>query len=44
MTDGLEEGNIVRLPELPLNLTVLDTPGHTAGHISYYGSNNLFLW
>ena len=42
MTDGLEEGNIVRLPELPLNLTVLDTPGHTAGHISYYGSNNLF--
>ncbi len=42
MTDGLEEGNIISLPELSLNLTVLDIPGHTAGHIAYYDSNHLF--
>ncbi|MBA4143823.1 MAG: hydroxyacylglutathione hydrolase [Nitrosospira sp.] len=30
------------LPEFPLRLSVLDIPGHTAGHIAYYGANLLF--
>lgn len=36
MTDSLVEGDTIVLPELSLNLSVLDTPGHTIGHISYY--------
>src|SRR6185312_16552920 len=27
---------------LPLNLRVLDIPGHTRGHIAYYGDGSLF--
>ncbi|RTZ39971.1 hydroxyacylglutathione hydrolase [Candidimonas sp. SYP-B2681] len=34
----LAEGDTVQLPRLDLTLTVLDIPGHTAGHIAYYGS------
>ncbi|SOD41979.1 hydroxyacylglutathione hydrolase [Nitrosovibrio sp. Nv4] len=30
------------LPEFSLSLRVLDIPGHTAGHIAYYGANLLF--
>ncbi|CUI79901.1 hydroxyacylglutathione hydrolase [Achromobacter ruhlandii] len=33
----LAEGDRVVLPELDLDLTVLDVPGHTAGHIAYTG-------
>jgi hydroxyacylglutathione hydrolase len=33
----LAEGDRVTLPELDLDLTVLDVPGHTAGHIAYTG-------
>lgn len=33
----LSEGDRVRLPELALDLKVLDVPGHTAGHIAYAG-------
>ena len=36
-----EEGNAF-IPEFSLNLKVLDIPGHTAGHIAYYGANLLF--
>ncbi len=36
-----EEGNVY-IPELSLSLRVLDIPGHTAGHIAYYGANLLF--
>ncbi|MDN5753119.1 MAG: hydroxyacylglutathione hydrolase [Nitrosospira sp.] len=36
-----EEGNAY-LPEFSLTLRVLDIPGHTAGHIAYYGANLLF--
>jgi hydroxyacylglutathione hydrolase len=32
----------VYLAELALTLKVLDIPGHTAGHIAYYGANLLF--
>lgn len=31
----LAEGDTVTLPELGLSLSVLDVPGHTAGHIAY---------
>lgn len=33
------EGDQINLEEMSLNLMVLDTPGHTRGHIAYYGSN-----
>ena len=33
----LVEGDQVALPELDLNLEVIDVPGHTAGHIAYAG-------
>lgn len=33
----LSEGDRVTLPELDLDLSVLDVPGHTAGHIAYFG-------
>lgn len=33
----LSEGDRVALPELDLDLSVLDVPGHTAGHIAYHG-------
>ena len=33
----LAEGDTVRLPALDLDVTVLDVPGHTAGHIAYAG-------
>jgi len=33
----LSEGDRVVLPELDLDLQVLDVPGHTAGHIAYTG-------
>lgn len=36
------EGDTVALPELELTLGVLDVPGHTAGHVAYYGDELLF--
>jgi len=33
----LQQGDQVQLPELDLDLRVLDVPGHTAGHIAYWG-------
>ena len=36
-----EESNAY-LPEFSVTLRVLDIPGHTAGHIAYYGANLLF--
>ena len=33
----LVEGDRVVLPELDLDLTILDVPGHTAGHSAYTG-------
>lgn len=41
-THALNEGDIVQLPALNLELKVLDVRGHTAGHIAYYGANSLF--
>jgi len=42
ITHSLKEGEQVRLPCLDSALQVLDVPGHTAGHIAYYGDGALF--
>jgi hydroxyacylglutathione hydrolase len=34
---ALKEGDHVRIAELDLAMDVLDVPGHTAGHIAYFG-------
>ncbi len=45
MPDGvrpLAQGDRATLPELGLAFTVLDVPGHTAGHIAYTGHGAVF--
>ncbi|MBI3778858.1 MAG: hydroxyacylglutathione hydrolase [Gammaproteobacteria bacterium] len=42
VTQRLKDGDHVDLPELGLGFDVLDVPGHTAGHIAYYGAGLLF--
>ncbi|MDO8705812.1 MAG: hydroxyacylglutathione hydrolase [Sulfuricaulis sp.] len=42
LTQRLQQGDRVDLPELGLGFDVLDVPGHTAGHIAYYGAGMLF--
>ena len=41
-TTALREGDEVALADLGLRFRVLDVPGHTAGHIAYYGHGALF--
>jgi hydroxyacylglutathione hydrolase len=38
----LRQGDCVDLPELGLRFDVLDVPGHTAGHIAYFGHGAVF--
>ena len=42
VTHRLKEGDNIYFSELSLKLSILDIPGHTAGHIAYYGANLLF--
>lgn len=42
LTEALGEGQHVKLEQLGLEFTVMDVPGHTAGHIAYYGEGSLF--
>jgi len=35
----VEGGDVVPLPDLGLDLEVLDVPGHTAGHVAYRGDD-----
>ncbi len=42
LTHRLKKGDHVQLAEFPLSFDILDIPGHTAGHIAYYGANLLF--
>ncbi len=42
MTHPLREGDTVTLEALDLQLGVFDVPGHTAGHIAFYGEGMLF--
>ena len=38
----LAEGDEVKLPDLGVTFGVLDIPGHTKGHIAFYGDQMLF--
>lgn len=42
MTQPLGEGDKVKIPGTGIDLQVFDVPGHTRGHIAYYGANALF--
>lgn len=42
VTHPVGEGDSVTLPGLGISFRVLDVPGHTAGHVAYYGINSLF--
>lgn len=42
VTRTLHEGEQVEPPGLNQTLSVLEVPGHTRGHIAYYGANALF--
>jgi len=39
---AISEGDIVELSELGARLQVMETPGHTLGHVVYYGAESLF--
>ena len=39
---ALREGDRVKLRDLGLEFDVIECPGHTAGHIAYYGHRSLF--
>ncbi len=38
----VSEGHVVAFADLALKFTVLEVPGHTAGHIAYLGHDSLF--
>ena len=42
ITHPVEEGDTVELPALGVHLEVIHVPGHTLGHIAYYGQGCLF--
>jgi len=42
LTHPVSGGDAVTIPELGLEFAVIDTPGHTLGHIAYYGNGRLF--
>ncbi len=42
ITHPLVEGDTVTLPELAVTFQILDVPGHTRGHIAYFGAGALF--
>ena len=37
------EGDLVPLPDLGIDLEVIDVPGHTAGHVAYLGPDFAFV-
>lgn len=44
VTHQVAEGDTVTIPALPLRLNVIDTPGHTLGHVSYHASAQGWLF
>lgn len=44
VTQPLDEGDSVTIPELRLKLSVLDVPGHTLGHIAYVAPEQGWLF
>jgi len=43
-TQALREGDSITLPALDLKLSVLDIPGHTAGHVALYSTADEILF
>ncbi|MCY7387489.1 MAG: hydroxyacylglutathione hydrolase [Burkholderiales bacterium] len=41
-TKALSEGDRIAVPGIGLTFDILDVPGHTAGHIAYFGHGMLF--
>jgi len=44
VTKLVAEGDNVTIPALPMRMKVLDTPGHTIGHIAYYVESQRWLF
>ncbi len=44
LSHPLTEGDSVQLPALGLSLSVIDVPGHTAGHIAYVTADQRWLF
>ena len=44
VTEPVAEGDTIAVPEMNLELTVLDVPGHTVGHVAYVEPNNNWLF
>jgi hydroxyacylglutathione hydrolase len=42
LTHALAENDLISFPDLALSFRILSTPGHTLGHICYYGAGYLF--
>jgi len=42
VTHKLGDGDVIEIPEFKINLSVLDIPGHTLGHIAYLGVGSVF--
>lgn len=42
VTQPVEDGDNIQIKDMDINLQVLATPGHTHGHVAYYGHGNLF--
>ena len=42
LTHPVSEGDVLGIPELGAEFSVLDIPGHTRAHIAYYGLESLF--
>ena len=38
----VKEGDQITLPSLGVQFSVMEVPGHTLGHVAYYGANCLF--
>jgi hydroxyacylglutathione hydrolase len=39
---AVEENNVIHLESINLDLHIMEVPGHTLGHVAYYGANYLF--
>lgn len=44
VTHSLREGDHISIPEIGLDLEVLDVPGHTKGHIAYFAPKQGWLF
>lgn len=44
VTLPLSEGDSINIPELGLEFSVLDVPGHTLGHIAYFSAQKKWLF